>query len=230
MSLDRAALRQRLAYPGVRGPDSGTPSGGGTPWIGPDGGRIRGDHDLEPELRPAGPLRAAAVLVPLVEHDDGPTVILTQRTNHLAAHAGQISFPGGALEAADADEQAAALREAHEEISLAPDRVEVVGRLDTYITRTGFRIVPFVGVIMPPVELRPNPYEVAEVFEVPLAFFLEADSLRRESRMFLGRQRWFYVFPYGKRYIWGATAGMLHNLREVLRDGASEAEIPRPLA
>ncbi len=228
MSLDRAALRRRLALPGVRGPDTGGPEGDWSAHGGASGVRIRGDHDLEPDLHPEGPLRAAAVLVPLVDHDTGATVILTQRTTHLAAHAGQISFPGGALEAGDADEQAAALREAEEEIGLAPSRVEVVGRLDTYITRTGFRVVPYVGVIDPPVELRPHPYEVADVFEVPLAFFLEADSLQRESRMFLGRQRWFYVFPYRERYIWGATAGMLRNLREVLGGAGAASGRPAP--
>ncbi len=202
MTFDRDELRRRLSHPGVRGPD--------------DQERIRGDHDLNPEFRPEGPLRAAAVLVPLVQREDGLTLILTQRTPHLAAHAGQISFPGGALETGDADEQAAALRETEEEIGLAPDLVEILGRLDTYITRTGFRVVPFVGLIQPPFYLRPDPYEVAEVFEVPLSFFLDPPSLQRESRMFLGKERFFYAFPYGNRYIWGATAGMLLNLRDVL--------------
>ena len=109
---------------------------------GPDELALRGDHDLNPELRPSGTLRPAAVLVPLIERKDGIQVLLTLRTPHLNAHAGQISFPGGRIDAADADATAAALREAEEEVGIPPDRVEIIGRLDTYWTRTGFEIVP----------------------------------------------------------------------------------------
>jgi 8-oxo-dGTP pyrophosphatase MutT (NUDIX family) len=177
---------------------------------------VRGDHDLNASMPPPARLRDAAVLVPLVDHPDGLTVIFTQRTAHLAAHAGQISFPGGGAEPDDADAAATALRETEEEIGLAPERVEVVGRLDTYVTRTGFRITPVVGFVRPPFILNPDPFEVAEVFEVPLSFILDPQSRKRESRQFQGAERYFYVFPYQGRYIWGATAGILVNLCDVL--------------
>ncbi|UEM04640.1 CoA pyrophosphatase [Skermanella rosea] len=177
---------------------------------------IRGDHDLNPGTGAPAQLRHAAVLVPLVERPDGMTVIFTQRTAHLAAHAGQISFPGGGMEPTDQDALACALRETSEEIGLAPERVEVAGRLDTYVTRTGFEITPIVGFVRPPFILNPDPFEVAEVFEVPLDFFLKPGAARKETRQFQGTQRYFYVFPYEHRYIWGATAGMLVNLVDVL--------------
>ncbi|EWY41155.1 NUDIX hydrolase [Skermanella stibiiresistens SB22] len=179
---------------------------------------IRGDHDLNPGTGAPAKLREAAVLVPLVDRPGGMTIIFTQRTAHLAAHAGQISFPGGGREPDDADALACALRETSEEIGLAPEHVEVAGRLDTYVTRTGFEITPIVGFVRPPFTLRPDPYEVAEVFEVPLAFFLKPGAARKETRQFQGTQRYFYVFPYEHRYIWGATAGMLVNLVDVLRE------------
>ena len=178
--------------------------------------RVRGDHDLNPGMAPPAELRDAAVLVPLVERDPEMTVLFTERTAHLAAHAGQISFPGGGVEPEDRDEVAAALRETDEEIGLPQDRIDVIGRLDTYVTRTGFRIEPVVGLVRPPFTLRPDTNEVADVFEVPLPFFLDPANLQRHSRVFQGRQRYFYVFAYQDRYIWGATAGMLLNLREAL--------------
>lgn len=179
--------------------------------------RLRGDTDLNPGMGSSAVLRDAAVMVPLVAHQDGMTVIFTQRTANLSAHAGQICFPGGRLEPEDQGPEDAALRETDEEIGLTRDRVQVLGRLDTYITRTGFRIVPVVGLIEPPLFLSPDPTEVAEIFEVPLDFLLAPDSLRRDSRDLLGARRQYYAFSYGERYIWGATAGMLVNLREVLR-------------
>lgn len=181
-------------------------------------GLQRGDHDLNPGMAPPAELKAAAVLVPLIDHRDGLTVLLTQRTAHLAAHAGQISFPGGGLDPGDADERDAALRETEEEIGLPREHIDIVGRLDTYITRTAFRIAPVVGLVRPPFSLRPNPDEVADVFEVPLAFILDPANQEQHSRYFRGRQRSFYAFPYGDRYIWGATAGILVNLRELLDD------------
>ncbi|MDZ5647392.1 CoA pyrophosphatase [Nitrospirillum sp. BR 11828] len=161
-------------------------------------------------------VRDAAVLVPLVDRPDGMTVLLTQRTAHLAAHGGQISFPGGRVELEDTDAVATALRETEEEVGLPPTQVEVVGRLDTYHTRTGFRVVPVVGLVQPPFFLQPDPSEVQEVFEVPLAFILDPGSRQRQSREFKGALRHFWVFPYNERYIWGATAGMLVNLCDVL--------------
>lgn len=178
--------------------------------------RVRGDHDLNPGMRPPAQLRPAAVLVPVVDREDGLRILLTRRTDHLAAHAGQISFPGGGVEPEDENEMAAALRETEEEIGLPPERVEVVGRLDTYVTRSGFRIVPFVGMIRPPFTLRPDPYEVAEVFEVPLDIVLDPGNPERHSRTVQGTERYFYVFQHEDRFIWGATAGILVNFRQTL--------------
>jgi 8-oxo-dGTP pyrophosphatase MutT (NUDIX family) len=178
---------------------------------------MRGDHSLVPGgSPPPNPLTPAAVLVPLVMQPGGLTVLLTQRTQHLAAHAGQISFPGGKREASDADAIAAALRETEEEVGLPRDHVEVIGRLDTYVTSTGFEVTPVVGLVRVPYPSKPDPVEVAEVFEVPLAFILDRANHHRDSREFKGRRRVFYVLPYQQRYIWGATAGMLVNLAEVL--------------
>jgi len=165
---------------------------------------------------PSTALRPAAVLVPLVDHAGGMSVLLTQRTAHLSAHAGQISFPGGRIEAADADAIDAALRETEEEVGLARQHVSVVGRLDTYITGTGFEITPIVGIVAPPYNLTIDPYEVAEAFEVPLSYVLDTGNHRRTERESAGRTRVFFVLPYEGRNIWGATAGMLVNLAEVL--------------
>ena len=183
----------------------------------PPPGLRRGDHDLNPDMLPDRPLTRAAVLVPLVERPGGITVLLTRRTAHLHDHAGQISFPGGRVDRADADAQATALREAEEEVGLARDHVTPVGRLDTYVTRTGFEVTPVVGLVRPPETLTPDPFEVAEVFEVPLEFILDPASRQRHSREYAGRTRHFYVFPWGQYYIWGATAGMLVNLADLLR-------------
>jgi 8-oxo-dGTP pyrophosphatase MutT (NUDIX family) len=177
----------------------------------------RGDHDLNPgETPPSAALRPAAVLVPLIDHPDGMTVLLTQRTAHLSAHAGQIAFPGGRIEDQDADEVAAALRETEEEVGLPRERVAVIGRLDTYVTGTGFEITPIVGIVAPPYALTIDPYEVAEAFEVPLSYVLDRRNHRRVERESAGRVRVFFILPYEGRNIWGATAGMLVNLAEVL--------------
>lgn len=166
---------------------------------------------------PAAPV-PAAVLVPLVERDDGWTVLLTQRTAHLAHHPGQISFPGGRQEEADTDPTAAALRETEEEIGLGADAIHIVGTLDDYVTITGFQIVPVVGLVTPPFTLSPDSFEVKEVFEVPLAFFLDPSNHQRHSRtMPNGDTRYFYAMPYRDYYIWGATAAILVNLYEALR-------------
>jgi 8-oxo-dGTP pyrophosphatase MutT (NUDIX family) len=178
---------------------------------------VRGDHTLNPGTPPPdSALTPASVLVPLVERSDGLTVILTQRTAHLAAHAGQVSFPGGRVEPEDSDAVATALRETREEIGLAADKIEPIGRLDTYITGTGFEITPVVGLIAVPISLTPDPYEVADIFEVPLDFVLDPRNHQRHTREWKGRLRSFFVLPYPNRYIWGATAGMLVNLAEVL--------------
>jgi 8-oxo-dGTP pyrophosphatase MutT (NUDIX family) len=180
---------------------------------------IRGDHDLNPGMTPPSTaLRPAAVLVPLIDHPEGMSVLLTQRTAHLSAHAGQISFPGGRIEEEDADAIAAALRETEEEIGLPRHRVDVIGRLDTYVTGTGFEIAPIVGIIDPPVPIAIDPFEVAEAFEVPLAFILDRRNHQRIERAVGAASRSFFVLPFEGRNIWGATAGILVNLAEVLAD------------
>lgn len=175
-----------------------------------------GDHDLNPGLRHDGPLTPAAVLVPLVLRPDEATILLTRRTDHLHDHAGQISFPGGRIEEHDPSPEAAALREAEEEVGLDPSRVELIGRLDTYIVRTGFEVIPTVGFVRPPFAIHPDPFEVAEVFEVPLSFVMDRRNHDRQSREFNGVERSFYVLQFQHRYIWGATAAMLVNLATVL--------------
>jgi 8-oxo-dGTP pyrophosphatase MutT (NUDIX family) len=206
-AVDVAWVAARLA--------AATPGRRAAPGPSPD--EARGDHELNPDLYdPARPKKAAAVLVPLVAHADTLTVLLTRRTAHLRDHAGQIAFPGGRLEDCDADAQACALRESAEEVGLDPQRVTPLGQLDVYVTRTGFEVTPVVGLVPGPVAVRPDPFEVAEVFEVPLGYFLDPASRQVHSRDWRGRTRHFYVYPYGDYYIWGATAGMLNNLAEVL--------------
>ncbi len=165
---------------------------------------------------PGGEMVPAAVLVPLVNQPQGVTVLLTQRTVHLHDHAGQISFPGGRVDEADADRVATALREAAEEIGIAPTAVEVIGSLPEWDIPTGFRVTPVVGWIEPPLQLSPDSFEVADVFEVPLAFFLDPANHEQHRDQINGRTRNYYAMPYKSRNIWGATAGMLHTLYRVL--------------
>ncbi|QEL65557.1 hypothetical protein OTERR_20810 [Oryzomicrobium terrae] len=169
----------------------------------------------EPGVEPSG-LRAAAVLFPIVRHEGTPSVLLTQRTSHLSAHPGQISFPGGQVEPEDPSPLATALRETEEEIGLPRSAVEVLGYLPEYFTTTGFRITPVVGLLTPPFALAPDAREVAEVFEVPLAFLLDPANRQRHAREWQGRLRHYYALPYGERYIWGATAGMIVALADAL--------------
>lgn len=181
----------------------------------------RSDYDLHPQGRPVAPagrrLKPAGVLVPLVNRPEGVTVLLTQRTAHLQKHAGQISFPGGGMEPDDRDLEATALRETEEEIGLSPAKVEILGGLDLYETTTGYGVAPVVGWIEPPIDLSIDPFEVAEAFEVPLGFVLDPANHVRESRTRDGLRRFYYVLQYRDYYIWGATAGMLVNLSQVLR-------------
>ena len=180
----------------------------------------RGDHDLNPELYdPASTLRDAAVLVPIVDHARELTVILTRRSDELPDHPGQISFPGGRIDPGDDGAEDAALREAHEEVGLPRDQVRLVGRLDTYLVRTGYCVVPVIGLVSPPLALMPEEGEVEEIFEVPLSFFLNGANRQTHSRIFHGKERFFYAYPYRDYFIWGATAGMLSNLAEVLHGG-----------
>jgi len=190
-------LRQRLAAPPVR--------------------MIYGDEGARPGVENLTP---ASVLVPIVargqENAAELTVIFTQRAAHLKDHSGQVSFPGGRAAAGDRSAEATALREAREEIGLDGARVEVIGRMDEYRTRTGYRITPVIGIVTPPFELRADANEVGEIFEVPLAFLLDPANHQRHSREWQGSQRWFFAIPYRRHYIWGATAGMLVNLSRQL--------------
>lgn len=179
----------------------------------------RSDCDLNPEMRrelEGIARRHAAVLVPIVDHRSHATVLLTQRTDDLPTHPGQIAFPGGKVEDHDPSPVHAALREAEEEIGLPPADADIIGYLDPYETGTGFRILPVVAVVAAGVSLRPDPTEVAEAFEVPLEFLMQAENHKRHSREWKGHLRRYYAMPYEDRYIWGATAGMLRNLYEWL--------------
>ena len=164
-----------------------------------------------------GVAKPAAVLVPLVNRDDGLTVLFTERSLDLPDHPGQISFPGGRIEPEDRDAGVAALREAYEEVGLSQQRVTLLGRLAEYETVTGYRVTPVVGWIEPPFDVTPDPVEVADVFEVPLSFLLEPANQQRHFRMIGDRRRDYYAIPYGERYIWGATAAMLLILDRTLR-------------
>jgi 8-oxo-dGTP pyrophosphatase MutT (NUDIX family) len=196
----------------------------------PDGLRARFKETLDwsqepPEARIkaiGGDPRVASVLVALVVRDQGLSVLLTQRADHLSDHAGQISFPGGRREPEDANAAATALREAHEEVGLAPERVEVLGAMPDYLTGTGFRVTPVVALVHPPFTLTADTLEVADIFEVPLAFLM--NPAHHEVRLFKweGGERRFFAMPYvasekkAPYFIWGATAGMLRNFYRFL--------------
>jgi 8-oxo-dGTP pyrophosphatase MutT (NUDIX family) len=179
----------------------------------------RGDRDLNPDMERHGALAPAAVLVPVVAARDVPWVLFTKRALGLADHAGEISFPGGRIEAGDTDPVSAALRETEEELGVPRAGVEVLGALDDYETRTGFRVSPIVGIVRPPLVLRPDPREVAAVIQVPLAHLLDPANHRREEREAGGRIRRFHAIVYGEHVIWGATAGMIVNLCDWFKAG-----------
>ncbi len=196
--------RARLSFdvpPGLVDPDIVPPSG--------DPGTDRMLQIIAREQ----PVRPAAVLIPVVDHPQ-PTVLLTQRAAHLAEHAGQISFPGGKIDATDASPLDAALREALEEIGLGREFVEPIGYLDRYGTGFGFRILPTLARVKPGFKLVINHSEVDDAFEVPLAFLMNPENHQVHSKEFRGMERSYYAMPFAERYIWGATAGILRVLYE----------------
>lgn len=177
---------------------------------------LRSDEDFNDVagLKTSEQARAAAVLVGLLERDGELHVLLTQRSEELPTHAGQIAFPGGKIDAEDAGPLECALRETYEETGVSREFVEPIGFLDVYQTGTGYRIVPVVGLLKPGFALAPEPGEVTEIFDIPLAHFMEPGNHLRHSRIWQGRERQYYAMPYGERYVWGATAGMLRNLHD----------------
>jgi len=192
--LDIAGLRERLRRP-------------------MPGASVYGDDDTG---RQQAAIVAASVLVPIVAHESGLTVLFTRRTPQLRAHSGQVSFPGGRAEPGDPTPEFTALREAQEEIGLPPGRVEVLARMPDYLTRTGFRVTPVIGLLTPPLQLVPDSREVDEVFELPLAFLLDPANAQRRTREIEGRSVGYYAFEYQQHTVWGATAGMLVNLYRML--------------
>jgi len=179
-----------------------------------------GDHYLSPNDPANRPVRKelspAAVLVPIVAHPEGETVLLTKRTDHLRTHSGQVSFPGGRVETGDKGPVETALRETEEEIGLHRSHIEVIGALDIYETGTGFAITPIVGIVRPGFSLVLDDYEVADAFEVPLDFFLDPANHTMQATEWQGAMRHYYDMPYDGYRIWGATAGMLVNLHQIL--------------
>lgn len=174
--------------------------------------------DLERQRAAASALQPtpAAVLLLVVNHPREPTVVFTQRTAHLVDHAGQISFPGGRVAPGDEGPAHTALREAREEVGIDPAGIEILGEMPDYHTSTGFRVRPVVGWAEQPPDYLPDPYEVAEVFEVPLAFLLETANHRYESAFYKGRLRHYWAMPWHGRFIWGATAGMLVTFQRIV--------------
>lgn len=207
--IDTASFRRRAREALLRKPPSGA--------VGPDDAARHGpsDYDLDPgmfwELAARGRLRPAAVLVPVVLRAE-PMVLFTVRSANLPDHAGQISFPGGKVEERDGSPLGAALREAEEEVGLDRRLVEPLGYLDCYRTGTGYEIVPVVAAVDPAFAARPDPREVAEAFEAPLAFLLDSANHEIHGRVLAGRQRRFHAMPFGDRFIWGATAGIVKNM------------------
>jgi 8-oxo-dGTP pyrophosphatase MutT (NUDIX family) len=213
--LDAAELRARLAAPTGPMPapaeaaDASVPAEAiASPAAAPSSDDLAG--------LPPRDLVAAAVLVPIV-HGQSPGILLTRRTAHLSSHAGQVAFPGGRIDPGDASPEAAALREAEEEIGLSPRDVELLGRLPDYVTGTGFRVTPVLGLLRGMPELHPSPDEVDAVFQLPLSVLLDPAAPRRRRAHFRGRWREFWVWPHPEHYIWGATAAILVHLAHRLR-------------
>lgn len=199
-----ARARERLSFD--------VPPGLLDPGIIPESGDSGTERMLEIIAREQ-PIRPAAVLVPVVDHPQ-PTVLLTQRSAHLADHAGQIAFPGGKIDATDASPLDTALREAREEVGLQREYIEPIGYLGLYGTSFGFRILPTLARVQPGFKLVLSQAEVDDTFEVPLSFLMNPANHQIQSKEFRGMLRSYYAMPYGPRYIWGATAGMLRMLYE----------------
>ncbi|MDX2235669.1 MAG: CoA pyrophosphatase [Hyphomonadaceae bacterium] len=180
----------------------------------------RSDFDLgggeDAGAAPAAALTAAAVLAPIVRRPGGFTVLLTLRSSNMPSHAGQVSFPGGRVQAEDAGPLAAALRETHEETGIAPEYIRPLGGFGAYRTGTNYLITPVAAFIEPGFTLRPDPREVDDVFETPLSFLMNAANHEKHAREWQGVRREYYAMPWEGRYIWGATAGMLKALHDRL--------------
>lgn len=177
------------------------------------------EHDVwyQQQIPPGQPVKPAAVLVPLVDRPQGTQVLLTQRTSHLHDHAGQISFPGGRVESEDRSREDTALRETEEEIGLPRAAIRILGALPDHEMQSGFCITPVVGWIRPPYTTEPDPFEVQDIFEVPLGHFLAPENYQRRRYVVEGLDRRYLAIPYCGRYIWGATAGMLYSLYQLMR-------------
>lgn len=178
-----------------------------------------GDFTQNPDLRKwvmAKAVKEAAILMPLVERQGEMSLLLTKRADKLNSHSGQIAFPGGKIDADDAGPEAAALREAHEEVNLATDQVEILGRLPDYYTGSGYKIAPIIGIMNTEAVVKANPDEVDYIFEVPLSFLMNPDNHVRGSRIFEGKERHFFEMPFGEHHIWGITAGMIRVLYDRL--------------
>lgn len=193
-------------------------------WLTPEGFRARfalgkGDYHERDDGSDDG-LKPAAVLVPVVVRPEGLFMLLTQRTDHLHDHAGQIAFPGGRTEAGESPIETA-LRESREEIGLLPEQVDIIGFLPEYHTITGYRVSPVVGLVTPPLNLELDAFEVADTFETPLEFLLDASNHQRHEIDFRGRRRHYWAMPWQGRYIWGATAGMIVTLYRHLADAGT---------
>ena len=184
-----------------------------------------GEDELEHMGKPPVP---AAVLVPVVL-GASPGILLTKRTSHLKRHAGQVSFPGGRIDPEAAHAEAAALREAHEEIALDPSNVQVLGRMADYVTGTGYRITPVLGLLPPGLGYRPSPHEVESVFELSIHVLLDPNAPQRERHHVRGEWREYWVWPHPEQFIWGATAAILVHLAEKLRATTSAAASPTRL-
>ncbi|MBZ0164133.1 MAG: CoA pyrophosphatase [Notoacmeibacter sp.] len=182
-------------------------------------GDDHGDHLLNPDMRDRivnAELRDAAVLIPVIDRQGGATVLLTQRTEKLRSHSGQVAFPGGRIDVGDRSPVHAALRETDEEVGLSPGEIEVIGRMPDYVTGSGYRIAPVFGIVKPVFDLKLNPHEVADAFEVPLEFLMSPGNHVRASRFWKGEERFFWEMPHGDRYIWGVTAGIIRTVYERL--------------